>query len=69
MSPAISNLSDIFNRYNTEFVKLDANNWQDAEDGSKFIHIDGLIFGLLGPDEAQVFDKLAPDSVNVFIVS
>lgn len=57
---------DPFNHYNTEFVKLDANNWQDHEDGTKLIHLDGLEFGLLEPNECgQIYEKLAFDSVNV----
>lgn len=67
-SPIPSSL-DAFNHYNTEFVKLDAQNWQDSEDGTKLIHIDGLQFGLLELDEVKLFEKLAPDSVNVLLSS
>lgn len=59
-----------FNQYNTEFVKLDANQWlDDATDASKMVHLDGLQFGLLSKSErqAELFAKLAPDSVNVIL--
>lgn len=63
-----ANHDDPFNHYNRQFVKLDANRWlDDPVDGEKMIHLDGLHFGLLGSSErqAELFAKLAPDSVNV----
>lgn len=63
-----SNFQDPFNHYSTDFVKLDANQWlDDATDGTKMVHLDGLQFGLLCKSErqAELLAKLAPDSVNV----
>lgn len=65
-SPDPPAASDPFNHYNTEFVKLDAHDWQE-ESGS--LDANASQFSMSAPEDqsSQSIDEsnVAPDSINV----
>lgn len=63
-------LVDLFNQYNTDFYKLDSNQWLD--DGAYLIKpsADAVEFVLLNDEESATSTNIMPgDSVNVTYLS